>query len=88
MEVTYTASVGHIRVHDRGNYENKDPFVGVVTVHHLSDSIVYLEANLGRFDKTTYVEIYRKLSEMGVQTIWYQRHNKLVCRQAKKTEKW
>lgn len=71
-------SVLTIRVYDApGGYEARRPYVGIMTVSHLSDAVVYLHGAVGKIDRATHRAALAMLRERGVTTVQYERRGQM-----------
>ena len=71
-------SVLTIRVYDApGGYEARRPYVGIMTVSHLSDTVVYLHGAAGKIDRATHRAALAMLRERGVTTVQYERRGQM-----------
>lgn len=71
-------SVLTIRVYDApGGYEARRPYVGIMTVSHLSDTVVYLHGAVGKIDRATHRAALAMLRERGVTTVQYERRGQM-----------
>lgn len=72
------AEVSTIRVYDApGGYEARRPYLGIMTVSHLSDTVVYLHGAVGKIDRATYQAALAMLRERGVTTVQYERRGQM-----------
>jgi len=73
-----TPEVSTIRVYDApGGYEQRRPYLGIMTVSHLSDKVVYLHGAVGEIDRATYEAALAMLRERGVTTVQYERRGRM-----------
>ena len=71
-------SVLTIRVYDApGGYEERRKYLGIMTVSHLSDKVVYLHGAVGEIDRATYEAALAMLRERGVTTVQYERRGQM-----------
>lgn len=71
-------SVLTIRVYDApGGYEARRQYLGIMTVTHLSDTVVYLSGAVGKIDRATYRAAMAMLRERGVTTVQYERRGQM-----------
>lgn len=73
-----TPEVSTIRVYDApGGYEARRPYLGIMTVSHLSDKVVYLHGAVGKIDRATHRAALAMLRERGVTTVQYERRGQM-----------
>lgn len=73
-----TPEVSTIRVYDApGGYEARRAYLGIMTVSHLSDTVVYLHGAVGQVDRATYAQALAMLRERGVTTVQYERRGQM-----------
>jgi len=73
-----TPMVSTLRVYDApGGYEQRRPYLGIMTVSHLSDKVVYLHGAVGEIDRATYEAALAMLRERGVTTVQYERRGRM-----------
>lgn len=78
IHLTMTPEVSSIRAYDRpGGYENRLPYLAIVTVTHLTDKIVYLHSGVGKVDRETWEKTLDLLREKGVTTVMLERHGRM-----------
>lgn len=78
IHLTMTPEVSSIRAYDQpGGYENRRPYLAIVTVTHLTDKIVYLHGAVGTVDRDTWVGALDLLRERGATTVMLERHGKM-----------
>lgn len=67
-----------IRVYDQPNgYEKRLPYVGIVSIDHLTDWLVYIHGAVGKIDRETLGQAYALLREQGVTTALVERHRQV-----------
>lgn len=73
-----TAAVSNIRAYDQPNgYENRIPYLAIVTVMHLTDTVVYLQGAVGKVDRETWAKTLDLLRDRGVTTVMLERHGRM-----------
>ena len=73
-----TPEVSTLRVYDApGGYEQRRKYLGIMTVSHLSDKVVYLHGAVGEIDRATYEAALAMLRERGVTTVQYERRGRM-----------
>jgi len=76
--LTMTPQTSVIRAYDQpGGYENRLPYQAVVTVTHMSDTKVYLQAAVGKVDRETWEGVLDLLRSQGVTTLEMERHGQM-----------
>jgi hypothetical protein len=76
--LTITPEVSSIRAYDQpGGYENRRPYIAIVTVTHLTDKVVYLHGAVGKVDRETWEKTLDLLRTHGVTTVMLERHRKI-----------
>jgi hypothetical protein len=70
-----TPAVSNIRAYDQPDgYDNRLPYLAIVTVMHLTDTVVYLQGAVGTVDRETWSKTLALLRERGVTTVMLERH--------------
>lgn len=70
--------VSTFRVYDApGGYEERRQYVGIMTVTHLTDSIVYVHGAVGKITRATHAQAMSMLRERGVTTVMYERRGRM-----------
>lgn len=78
IHLTMTPATSNIRAYDQpGGYENRRPYLAIVTVTHLTDTIVYLHGAVGTVDRETWAGTLDLLRERGVTTVMLERHGRM-----------
>jgi hypothetical protein len=78
IHLTMTPEVSSIRAYDQpGGYENRRPYLAIVTVTHLNDTTVYLHSGVGTVDRETWVKVLDLLRSQGVTTLMMERHGEM-----------
>jgi len=78
IHLTITPEVSSIRAYDRPNgYENRLPYLAIVSVKHLTDRIVYLHGAVGSVDRETWVKTLDLLRSKGVTTVMLERRGRM-----------
>jgi len=81
LYLSLTPHVSTIRFYDQPDgYENRVPYIGIMTITHLSDTTAYISGALGNFDKAAYTQVMALLKEHGVKTLLYERRGKFITR--------
>jgi hypothetical protein len=71
-------AVSNIRVYDGpGGYEARRPYLGIITVSHLTSSTVYVHGAVGKIDRATHTAALNMLRELGVTTVMYERRGRM-----------
>lgn len=71
-------AVSTIRVYDApGGYEARRPYVGIITVTHLTDRIVYVHGAVGQVTRATHAQALAMLAQLGVATVMYERRGRM-----------
>lgn len=82
MNARISSLVSQIRIYEEGkSYENRDPYIGILSVLFLTDTKVYICGAHGKMDKATYAQIVKTLKDLGVDEMVYERKGKLKIRQ-------
>ena len=82
MNVSISNLVSQIRIYEDGkSYENRDPYIGILSVLFLSDTKVYICGAHGTMNKNTYAQIVKTLKDLGVNEMVYERKGKLKIRE-------
>jgi hypothetical protein len=78
IHLTMTPATSNIRAYDQpGGYENRRPYLAIVTVTHLTDKIVYLHGAVGTVCRETWTKTLDLLRERGVTTVMLERHGRM-----------
>ena len=78
IHLTITTEVSTIRAYDQPDgYTRRLPYLGIVTVTHLTDRVVYLHGAVGKFDREALVQAMQLLRERGITTVMLERHGRL-----------
>lgn len=78
IHLAITPAVSNIRAYDKPNgYENRIPYLAIVTVMHLTDTVVYLQGAVGTVDRETWTKTLDLLRERGVTTVMLERHGRM-----------
>lgn len=76
--LTMTPLVSNIRVYDQpGGYEQRRPYLGILTVMHLTDRVAYLCCAVGEITRATHARGLETLREHGITTLLVERHGAL-----------
>lgn len=76
--LTITPSVSEVRSYDQPEgYDQRIPYLAIVTVSHLTPTTVYLHAAVGDVDRETWTKLLEMLRENGVTTVMLERHGKM-----------
>ncbi|WP_323142721.1 hypothetical protein [Massilia phyllosphaerae] len=75
IHLTMTPQTSAIRAYDQpGGYENRLPYLAIVTVTHLTDKVVYLHGAVGKVDRETWEKTLDLLRAHGATTVMLERH--------------
>jgi hypothetical protein len=67
-----------IRVYaEPGGYEARRPYLGIITVDHLTSSTVYVHGAVGKIDRATHTAALNMLRELGVTKVMYERRGQM-----------
>jgi hypothetical protein len=78
IHLTMTPEVSSIRVYDQpGGYEKRLPYLGIVTVVHLTDKLAYLRGAVGKVDRETRARVFDLLRERGFTAVMLERHGRM-----------
>jgi hypothetical protein len=67
-----------IRVYaEPGGYEARRPYLGIITVDHLTSSTVYVHGAVGKIDRATHARALNMLRELGVTKVMYERRGQM-----------
>ena len=78
IHLTMTPATSNIRAYDQpGGYENRRPYLAIVTVTHLTDKIVYLHGAVGTVCRETWTKTLDLLRERGITTVMLERHGRM-----------
>jgi hypothetical protein len=78
IHLTMTTEVSTVRAYNVPNgYENRLPYLAIVTVSHLTEKLVYLHGAVGDVDRETWAKLLQMLREKGVETVMLERHGKM-----------
>lgn len=70
--------VSTIRVYSApGGYEARRPYDGIITVTHLTSSVVYVHGAVGKVDRATHTRALNMLRDLGVTTVMYERRGRM-----------
>ncbi|HEX5126511.1 MAG TPA: hypothetical protein VFW00_07200 [Rhodocyclaceae bacterium] len=73
-----TTEVSVLRAYDQPNgYEQRLPYLAILTITHLSDTAVYLHKAVGKIDRETWNRAMEMLAAKGVRTVQYERHGRM-----------
>ncbi|MDQ2822042.1 MAG: hypothetical protein M3Y65_16880 [Pseudomonadota bacterium] len=73
-----TPAVSNIRAYDQPNgYENRIPYLGILTVMHLTETTVYLMGAIGTINRETRTKAFDMLRERGITTVIVERHGQM-----------
>lgn len=76
--LTMKPLVSTIRVYDLPDgYDKRMPYLGMMTVTHLTDKTVYLSGAIGTIDRPTRTMALAMLREQGVTTLMLERHGRM-----------
>lgn len=78
IHLTMAPQTSAIRAYDQpGGYENRLPYLAIVTVTHLTDKVVYLQGAVGKVDRETWEGTLDLLRARGVTTVMLERHGRM-----------
>jgi hypothetical protein len=78
IHLTMTSEVSSIRAYDQSaGYENRRPYLAIVTVTHLTDKVVYLHSGVGKVDRETWAKVLDLLRAQGITTLMMERHGQM-----------
>jgi hypothetical protein len=78
VHLEMTTEVSSLRAYDEPDgYENRLPYLAIVTVTHLPDSTVYLHGAVGKADRETWEKTLDLLRERGIKRVVLERHGKM-----------
>lgn len=78
IHLAMTPQTSVIRAYDQpGGYERRLPYRAVVTVTHMNDTTVYLQAAVGKVDRETWEKVLDLLRSQGVTTLIMERHGEM-----------
>mgnify|MGYP000103054984 CR=1 FL=1 len=87
MHLVMTPEVSRIRLYNEiGGYEHRAPYVGVLTVSHLTDTIAYLHGALGIADRQVWDSLLALLRDKGIRTVMMERRGTMKTIQLYKAE--
>lgn len=73
-----TPLVSNIRAYAQPKgYENRLPYLAIITVLHLTDTTVYIMGAIGTVNRETRAAAFDLLRERGVTTVMVERHGQL-----------
>jgi hypothetical protein len=73
-----TPQASTIRVYaEPGGYEARRPYLGIITVDHLTSSTVYVHGAVGKIDRATHTAALNMLRERGVTKVMYERRGQM-----------
>jgi hypothetical protein len=75
VHLEMTPATSNIRAYNQpGGYDKRLPYTAIVTVCHLTDTIVYLRGAIGTVDRETWEKMLDLLRGQGVKTVMMERH--------------
>jgi hypothetical protein len=78
IHLEMTPATSNIRAYNEpGGYDSRLPYLAIVTVSHLTDTIVYLHGAVGTVDRETWAKTLDLLRESGVTTVMLERHGRM-----------
>lgn len=78
IHLIMTTEVSSVRAYDNpGGYENRSPYLAILTVTHLTDKTVYLHGAVGKIDREMCKEMFAMLQARGITTVMMERHGKM-----------
>jgi hypothetical protein len=76
--LSMTPQTSVIRAYDQeGGYEGRLPYRAAVTVTHMNDKTVYLQAAVGEVDRETWEKVLDLLRSQGNTTLIMERHKEM-----------
>jgi len=77
--VEITSVISHIRIFNEGeSYEERDPYIGILTLQYLTDEVVYICGAHGvEMNREIYNLCVKALKKQGVTSMVYERHGKI-----------
>lgn len=73
-----TPATSNIRAYDQPDgYENRVPYLAILTVMHLTDKVVYLQGASGKVDRETWTKAFELLRDRGVTTVMLERRGRV-----------
>lgn len=66
-----------IRKYNKGSFEEKSPYDGVMSLFHISSDTCYIFGAKGEFDDNDYSDLGKQLIDLGYEFILLERKNKL-----------
>jgi hypothetical protein len=73
-----TPAVSNIRAYAQPNgYPDRAPYLAILTVLHLTDTVVYLMGAIGTVNRETREAAFALLRERGVKTALMERHGQM-----------
>jgi len=71
-------AISTMRVYDGpGGYEARRAYLGIITVCHLTDRIVYVYGAVGHITRATHTAALNMLRELGVTKVMYERRGRM-----------
>lgn len=78
IHLEITPATSNIRAYNAPDgYEKRRPYLAIVTVCHLTDTIVYLCGAIGTVDRETWEKTLDLLRGQGVTTVMLERHGRM-----------
>lgn len=78
IHLVMTPATSNIRAYDQPNgYEDRVPYLAILTVMHLTDKVVYLQGTVGKVDRETWDKAFELLRERGVTTVMLERRGRM-----------
>jgi hypothetical protein len=78
IHLEMSTRTSEIRAYDQpGGYEQRLPYLAIVTVTHLTDRIVYLSGAKGMADRETWEALLDLLRKSGVTTVMLERRGRM-----------
>jgi|GEM_PF-2111867 len=78
IHLEMSTRTSEIRAYDQlGGYEQRLPYLAIVTVTHLTDRIVYLSSAKGMADRETWEALLDLLRKSGVTTVMLERRGRM-----------
>lgn len=78
IHLEMTPATSNIRAYDQPNgYENRLPYLAILTVMHLTDTTVYLQGAVGKVDRETWNKAFALLRARGITTVMLERRGRV-----------
>lgn len=81
IHLNMTPLMSTIRVYDKPNgYDERLPYLGLVTVIHLTDKTAYVCGAVGKVTRATRTTALAMLREMGITKLMYERRGEMITK--------